>query len=808
MIFCWLRIFETFFLNPLQIGSLLHIILPLGVSTLSLYIGKSQFTRKVVIDLRSAVFLNSITVLKTEKGTSIDQLTVNRVCESAMEFQNTIDTTADDESNAVDVQENSAPSTSSSDAEIIDDDDDDDDENEDKEDNDNDKTNLKDKAPLSPPPSLSPQQDNSSTVISDLQSQIQQLQSRLDITTNNAMTLRSVHEKLLNDTALPEGWLDGDNEEDPWDGFELNTSGESGLASNFFNTTSTTSTNSITLSNTARAISSNPYHVLARTRYEVAEAIASLHRVNLQSLVQVCQGSSLNVLAPEIEAMKAVLSLLEKQNTLIVETENHIKEEEEHLEKMKKEKEQVEERLKSTKENVGKRKEEDKERKRKDEVEVILQNIIEKLIQKHEMEQHVVSRMKRLHEHGIEQQAQKEEEMKKKKEKEQQVQATLKREKMLLDESTSLQDKVKRLAAEMEETEDKFEQRRKQLIKEERVIHGWRRLISMTRLKSKLSERRENDLEEMRISHVKDRHEQVLELESRLRSEFEEQKEKERVNVEGKETGKEEEEEEEKDEEQSLASKKLQKELDRARKNITQLKKEMEDVRFEKDAEHADLVRKIREQRGSSSKKKHKSIVKASPKSPFSVPPPPSFVEQQQQQQQQPPPFHATATRTLDLEHNVRKMKLKMAKSERELSTERARSQVLSLEITKLTNFQQKAAKVREMSIVESSVVHKLEHALEVLKDDVKILKEENNQLRQTTNNTTRGTGTCSTKKQPTCCKALRDDEENQNDNEWDISVANSAKTFLPKMDQDHRARLEAAYKRLRERKENLSNTL
>ena len=36
------------------------------------------------------------------------------------------------------------------------------------------------------------------------------------------------------------------------------------------------------------------------------------------------------------------------------------------------------------------------------------------------------------------------------------------------------------------------------------------------------------------------------------------------------------------------------------------------------------------------------------------------------------------------------------------------------------------------------------------------------------------------------------------------ISVANSAKTFLPKMDQDHRARLEAAYKRLRERKENL----
>ena len=48
-----------------------------------------------------------------------------------------------------------------------------------------------------------------------------------------------------------------------------------------------------------------------------------------------------------------------------------------------------------------------------------------------------------------------------------------------------------------------------------------------------------------------------------------------------------------------------------------------------------------------------------------------------------------------------------------------------------------------------------------------------------------------------------------QNENDWDDVVSGSkTKNQLPAMEHDHNDRLEAAYRRLRERKDDLSNTL
>ena len=244
----------------------------------------------------------------------------------------------------------------------------------------------------SPPPPSPPSPNNTILLnrIIDLEKQL--------ATTSNSYT------QLQQETALPEGWLDND-QVDPWDDFELTTS-----------VASTTTTSPSVLSNTARIISSNPYHIVARTRYEVAEAIATLNQENIVSLMKICSTSL--ILAPETNAMESVLKLLNESKDMqqhmqqiTLQTEENTTFQNKQLTQMQQEKNTIEQQMKEKEtqriqtlkikqQQEKKEKQNQADKKNQKEIEHCLNEIIRSIVdtdlqmkRKKEIESHVVNQL-------------------------------------------------------------------------------------------------------------------------------------------------------------------------------------------------------------------------------------------------------------------------------------------------------------------------------------------------------------------------------------------------------------------------------
>ena len=337
----------------------------------------------------------------------------------------------------------------------------------------------------------------------------------------------------------------------------------------------------------------------------------------------------------------------------------------------------------------------------------IIRTIVDNDLQmkrKKEIESHVVNQLISVQKSSQEEKEQKAMELAEQQKKERIEKRNLERGQMLLDESTTLQEKVKRMSEHAIEMEVQMDQKRKQAVAEEIVYQSWKRLILFEQILNKRKEEKGIEIEKMKAELLSKHREDIIELESRLRKEFDMEliKEKEIQSKKMEEEQVIEKKKEKKQENEAVdtntvaTDKTLTDELQQSKLQIVQLKKDMNELRFQKEEEMAELVRKMRQrqQNNRATTEKHSSNIPETEKiyQTFAPSPPKMYHNNNNNE---------NVTKTLDLERDLREANLKTATVERDLYAEKSRSSVLSLEIMKLRKKQKSKSKAYEMSIVE-----------------------------------------------------------------------------------------------------------
>ena len=731
--------------------------------------------------------------------------------------------------------------------------------------------------------------------------------------------------------------FDLDPDLDPWDGFEL-------TSETTMNSTHTAARNHQTL----KVISSNPYHLVARTRYECAEAIATLNVNNMKMLIRVCAASFNNTLEPEREALESVLQMMERLTEVSSRTTKSTLDSMRQDQTQQKIQQKLDEaQVKQTQVEIDRRKiqqtldeaqkQHEIERKKwydekinRDEnevtqcVETLVVDVI-RLMDSHnqkEKQQQLNHELHHLREKlawakRAETQRETNMDMERKKWKQLQEHAEMELhtrddesevaqcvENLILDmirlfenESAEKKEKKNNVVQTMREIGKEVKRERKETEREEREAERekvrekvrekeWKeheksmedlmkkKMDAMMERQQQKDEELQQEMQEM--NEKRNREQKILQEELILLKEEKAKQDRERddqmlqlkqeheailsakmkkveetamekqaqhnISMDVPKTEK---------EEEMHKVKKLNLDLAKAHATIKQLETQVEEIRFQKDSEQAELVQKFRESRQRNSTPKESktpmqvtgrarakenlldsddlyrsSSSSSSSLSPSPPPPPPPL--------KKVPAAAEDVSRVLDLERDLRTSRLDAAVAERELAAEKARSHVLSLEIYKLKKERKIMNRVTEMNLVESNVVVKLERALERRTKEIAKLKE---QLREKEPNKQRYGGAEKRKKRnmaephkEVVEMMMMEDDEDEIENvesvtadenlEWDSHVLNvskknqtapfisASKRMLPKMEQDHAERLEMAYNRLRERKNALSTTL
>ena len=727
---------------------------------------------------------------------------------------------------------------------------------------------------------------------------------------------------------------------DPWDGFEL-------TSETTMNSTHTAAHNQQTL----KVISSNPYHLVARTRYECAEAIATLNVDNMKMLIGVCAASFNNTLEPEREALKSVLQMMERLTEVSsLATKSTLDSTRQDQTQQKIQQKLDEAQVKQTQVEIDRRKiqqtldeaekQHEIERKKwydekinRDEnevtqcVEMLVVDVI-RLMESHNQKEKQQQSNHELHHlreklawaKRAETQRETNMDMERKKWKQVQEHAEMELhtrddesevaqcvENLILDmirlfenESAEKKEKKNNVVQTMREIGKEVKRERKETEREEREAERekvrekeWKeheksmedsmkkKMDAMMERQQQKDEELQQEMQQEMLQEMQQEMNKKTEMEKKMKQ-LQEMNEK--RNIEQKilqeelkllKEGKEKQDRERDDEmlqlkqeheavlsakmkkveeismdvpktekeEETHKVEKLNLDLAKAHATIKQLEAQVEEIRFQKDSEQAELVQKFRESRQrNGTPKESKTPMQAtgrnrarenlldsessspsssSSSSPSPPPPPPN---------KKVPAAAEDMTRVLDLERDLRTSRLDGAVAERELAAEKARSHVLSLEIYKLKKQRKISNRATEMNLVESNVVVKLERALERRTKEIAKLKE---QLREKEPNKQRHDGAEKRKKRNMARPhkevvemMMMEDDENvesvtaDENLEWDDHVLNvskknqtapfisASKRVLPKMEQDHAERLEMAYKRLRERKNALSTTL